>query len=214
MRCCIWIFNRRQRVKEEGGGKRRGKELTALSQLILKAYIYWLRFFDRRKLGLKMNLKVSPPLSFLVRDSPCCVQSRWGNQLMNMLSVKDVYSSQNQRPADKFEGSCWHNRTVGRCAFVHVHVHLKQCLPTCTQVVASMCILIQKHTKSVLCESVCWCVCALFRVPIWENKKATATSRAEGKNVILFDMPKSSLIFSCLFESSRDMDWEGKISRA
>ena len=86
-----------------------------------------------------MDLKVSP-LLFLCAWSPCCMQSRWGNRLMDTLSVKDTHSSQNQRPADKCKGSRWHNRTVGRqdsvCPYAFKAVFycwLSLCLPTCTQ---------------------------------------------------------------------------------
>lgn len=58
-RWCICIFNRRE---QEGGGKEGKETQCPFSRLIFTDL--WLRISNCHKLGLRMNLKVSPPLLF------------------------------------------------------------------------------------------------------------------------------------------------------
>lgn len=92
-----------------------------------------------------------------------------------MLSVKDVHPSQNQRPTDKFKGSCWHNHTVRRqdcvCsgavrAVFYCSARLAVCPHACESSVGTMstCVLILK--KIELCANVHWCICTSLRVSV------------------------------------------------
>lgn len=75
------------------------------------------------------------------------------------------------------------------------------------------CILILKKVR--LCANVHWCVCASLRVFCLRKQPSDSNRESQRKNAILFDVLKSSLILSCLFESSSQRYGQrGKISRA
>lgn len=141
-----------------------------------------------------------------------------------MLSGEAVHPSHNQRSADKFKGSCWHNRTVRRqdcvCSCVvkavfHCSATLGVYPHACKSSVGTTatCILILKKVR--LCANVHWCVCVSLRVFCLRKQPSDSNRESRRKNAILFDVLKSSLILSCLFESSSQNNGQrGKISRA
>lgn len=134
-----------------------------------------------------------------------------------MLSVKNIHSSQNQRPAEKFKGSCRHNRTGERrdCVFPYAFKVVFSLL--CESVFAYMhprvlfvCYVymhfdLKVQQSRALCPLMHLCVFESFYL---RKHPSDSNRQSRRENVILFDMLKSSLILSCLRAADRDMDRE------
>lgn len=111
LRCCICIFNRSEWEEEVWRWRGNEKKPAALSPLILYAHVY-------RRVSLRLPVEgwrwdsQWALIFFFSATQPCCVQSRWHNQLMNMLSAEDRRIGENW----------WHARRQDTQQRASVHI--------------------------------------------------------------------------------------------